>query len=92
MENQKDLRCYTLHFFYKVEGAELYNGKTGYVSTSFDQCTKEMETNSTVEGFNKLSEWYRKLVAEQLKISIEQVIPISRDWYNKNTEMQEEEF
>ncbi len=82
----RDLRCYTLHFFFQVEGAKLYNGETGYVASSFDQCTKEMEGNSTVEGFNKVSECYRELIADQLKVPIEQVIPISRDCYDSNTE------
>jgi hypothetical protein len=82
----RDLRCYSLHFFFQIEGAELYNGETGYASSSFEQCTKEMEKNSTVEGFNKVSEVYRKVVAEQLKVPIEQVIPISRECYEANTE------
>lgn len=85
----EDLRCYTLHFYYRIKGADLFNGEDGFSTCSLEEAIKNME-NITINKFNEISNDYRALVAKQCKVPIENIIPISRDEYKENTEEEDE--
>lgn len=82
----EDLRCVTIHFFYKVEGADLWDGGIGYIKC---ECEYALKYDGSIETYNNLSDTYKAIVGNQLNISLENIIAISRDEYLKNVDDEE---
>lgn len=92
----EDLRCVTLHFYFKVLDAELFGGKgtKGYAATSANECLGSEEVSFdkmvSLKEFNKICDKYRKCISVQMKVPEENVVAISRDEYKENTDEDEE--
>lgn len=80
-----DFRCLTLHFYFRVKGADLFNGDDGFCTTTANEAVKGLD-DLTPEKFVELAEGYRQLVANQLHVPLENVIQIDRDEYKLNTD------
>lgn len=91
----KDLRCVTLHFYYKIVDSEMFGGEgtVGYVSASNGESlgSEKMPFDEivSIEGFNSTCDAYRKIISYQMDVPLEKIIPISRDEYKDNTEDEE---
>lgn len=85
-----DLRCYSIHFFYKIKDAELYGGigNIGYAETNLDRAVNTEAF--TAEHFAKASENIKIGIAEQLKVPVENITAIHRDEYEEATREDEE--
>lgn len=88
----EDLRCISLHFYFKVLDADMYGGEgsIGFAGCSANECIKDIDNCTTVKGFDVISEKYRAYIAMQMKVPTSKVIPISRTEYKNNTEEDEE--
>lgn len=92
----KDLRCVTLHFYFKIIDADIFGGEgtEGYATTSSGECigssNKTFDEMVSREGFNKICDAYRELLSGQMDVPVENIIPISRDEYKENIEEDEE--
>lgn len=91
----EDLRCVSLHFYFKVLDSDMFGGEgtVGFTSCSANHCdggSKGIEYAVSLEGFNKTRDCYRDFMAEQLNVSKDKLVPISYKEYMENTEEDEE--
>ena len=92
----EDLRCVTLHFYFKIVDSDMFGGEgtIGYITASNGEAlgSKKLPFDDMVslEGFNSMRDAYRKLISCQMEVPVEKIIPISRDEYKENTEEDEE--
>lgn len=88
----QDLRCISLHFYFKVLDADLFGGEgtEGYTAFTSEECIgtpkKTIDNITSLEGFNSTSEIIRKSIASQMGVTIDKVIAISRQEYKNNIE------
>ena len=87
MENEIDLRCHTLHFYFKIDDSEIFGGEgaDGYVAYEIEKATKV----PTIDEEKELADSVRTGLSEMLKVPIDKIIRISRDEYLENTEEEE---
>ena len=83
----KDLRCYTLHYFYKVIDTDLFEGEDGFLEYKMHKATKVPKLEEDEEIGEKVKENFAKL----LKVSIDKIIRIDRDEYLENVPEEEGE-
>lgn len=69
-----------MHFYFRVEGSEVFNGDDGYVENKIHQATKI----PTFEEEIKLGERAKENFAQLLEVPKEQIIRVSRDEYLEN--------
>ncbi|MCR2045517.1 hypothetical protein NSA23_15555 [Anaerosalibacter massiliensis] len=84
---EEDLRCYTLHYFYKVIDTDLFNGEDGFLEFKAHKATKIPSLEEDI----KRGEAIRKDFAKLLKVSVEKIKRIDRDEYLENVPDDEEE-
>lgn len=82
----KDLRCYTMHYYFKIIGAEFFGGKDGYVSLTFDEATKKLE----LEDDMRMGNVFKADYALAFNVELKNVVRISRDEYKENVDENDE--
>ncbi|MGL5330183.1 MAG: hypothetical protein ACRDD7_13010 [Peptostreptococcaceae bacterium] len=88
----KDLRCVSLHFFFKVTDSDMFGGKgsVGYAATSVEKCigspNRSIDEVVAAECFDKTCNSYRSLLSTQMNVPLDSIVPISRDECNECTE------
>lgn len=81
---KEDLRCFTLHMFFRVVGAEYYSGKEECISFDLRYC-RGVGAFLDSDIYDQAVEDARKLFATQLNIPIENVTPVSYEEFKENT-------
>ncbi|HGL5964270.1 TPA: hypothetical protein ACKFJN_002832 [Clostridioides difficile] len=78
----KDLRCISLHFYYKISTE---NG-VFYANVNFKEATGDINKMTSLEVFEKMSNEYRTRIAEDVEIDECNVISVSSKEYYENTD------
>lgn len=81
----QDLRCYTVHLFFQVMGADIYDGGTGYVEIKLEHCTN-VEALADETQYAQFAETARLSLAEQLRVDPQNVTLISCDEFKAITD------
>lgn len=90
MADDKDLKCFSVHLFFKVLGAEMYNGGTGYTATNYKFC-KDVDYLHDDLKYAGVVTSTKTDIAKMLKIPVENVISISYEEYTENIESEDEQ-
>mgnify|MGYP000856625391 CR=1 FL=1 len=77
-----DLRCHTLHYFYKVIDTDLFDGGDGFIDYKLHKATRIPDL---VED-NEIGLRARVNFAKLLKVSVDKIIRIDRDEYYANVD------
>ena len=80
-KNIEDLRCHTIHLFYKIEGSEIFFYKDGYAQKQGHMATNML----SLEDDQEIGESGRIHFAKFCEVPLENVTRISRDEYLENT-------
>lgn len=75
-----DLRCHTLHYFYKVIDTKLFDGGDGFIENTIHKATRIPD----LEEDNEIGERGRANFAELLKVPVDKITRIDRDEYVAN--------
>jgi|GEM_PF-3600721 len=86
----KDLRCHTVHLFFKVLDSDMFggDGTIGYVNSNAGECWPVPNEESEKRHIEKM----RKIFADQMEVPVDKVIQISRDEYRGNTEEEDDDY
>lgn len=79
-----DLRCISLHFYYKIVDLEKFED-VFYSQTNFKEVTGDIDKITSLETFKYYSDYYRKIIAKGLEIDENKVISVSYEEYYENT-------
>ncbi|MEG2289074.1 MAG: hypothetical protein RSA29_04530 [Clostridium sp.] len=81
-----DFRCFTLHFYFKIEGSELFNNEVGYSTITVSEATKKIDEITTIAGYLEKGNMLKVAIANQCDVSVDNITLISREEYHENTD------
>lgn len=76
--------------YFKIYNAKLYNNEVGYASMKCE-AAKNIDVIIDLEKYNKFLNENRLFMANDLEVSIDDVIAIDRDEYLEATENEDDE-